>query len=228
MNKDQKTHQRRFSLEDDFMNYDTDDLLFGAMYHLSTYHPDYKKLYLSKKNLQKNKKIIYDLCGLNAQKLTRHLDKLIERKLIAKEEMLVAGEKIPVYTFPYDYNANYQLVDNEVLWYLASTRNHQCIRVYILLLKYYLWKQKLSQEQGQEQYYVFTNADLLKDMGYSADNKLASSVITNILESFQREGLIQYESFHEEIITNKGVSVPSPRKRLKFVAKVKGDMRPVE
>lgn len=34
-----KAHQRRFSLEDDFMNYDTDDLLFGAMYHLSTYHP---------------------------------------------------------------------------------------------------------------------------------------------------------------------------------------------
>ena len=77
-------------------------------------------------------------------------------------------------------------------------------------------------------YYVFTNADLLKDIGYSADNKVASSVITNILESFQREGLIQYEEFYEEIITNKGISVPSPRKRLKFVAKVKTDMRPVD
>jgi site-specific DNA-cytosine methylase len=69
---------------------------------------------------------------------------------------------------------------------------------------------------------------LLKDIGYSADNKVASSVITNILESFQREGLINYEEFYEEIITNKGISVPSPRKRLKFVASVKADMRPVE
>jgi hypothetical protein len=223
-----KAHQRRFSLEDDFMNYDTDDLLFGAMYHLSTYHPDYRKLYLSRKSLLKNKKIIYELCGLNSQKLNRHLEKLIERKLIAVEEMIVAGEKVPVYTFPYDYKSNYQLIDNEMLWYLASTRNHQCIRVYVLLLKYYLWKQKVSQEQGEDVYYVFTNADLLKDIGYSADNKVASSVITNILESFQREGLIQYEEFYEEIITNKGISVPSPRKRLKFVAKVKTDMRPVE
>ena len=54
-----KAHQRRFSLEDDFMNYDTDDLLFGAMYHLSTYHPDYRKLYLSRKSLLKKKQKNY-------------------------------------------------------------------------------------------------------------------------------------------------------------------------
>lgn len=210
------------------MNYNTDDLLFGAMYHLTTYHPEYKKLYLSRKNLLKNKKVIYELCGLNAQSLNRHLNKLIEAKLIAIEEMIISGEKVPVYTFPYDYNANYQLIDNEMLWYLASTRNHQCIRIYVLLLQCFLWKQKVSQEQGEQVYYTFTNADLLKKIGYSADNKVASSVITNILESFQREGLIQYEEFFEEVITNKGVSVPSPRKCLKFVAKTKTDMRPAD
>jgi hypothetical protein len=60
------SNKRRFSLEGDFMNYNTDDLLFGAMYHLSTYHPVEKKLYLSKKNLLKNKKTIYELCDLDA------------------------------------------------------------------------------------------------------------------------------------------------------------------
>lgn len=227
LNKEPKTHQRRFSLEDDFMKYDTDDLLFGAMYHLSTYHPEEKKLYLSRKNLLKNKKVIYELCGLNSQKLSRHLDKLIENNLIAETEMLIAGEKVPVYTFPFNYNGNYQLIDNEMLWYLASTRNHQCIRIYVLLLRYYLWKQKVGQEQGEAIYYTFTNTDLLSSIGYSADNKLASSMITNILESFQREGIINYEEYYEEIITNKGFSVPSPRKRLIFVAQNKNDLNKV-
>lgn len=209
------------------MKYDTDDLLFGAMYHLSTYHPEEKKLYLSRKNLLKNKKVIYELCGLNSQKLSRHLDKLIENNLIAETEMFIAGEKVPVYMFPFNYNGNYQLIDNEMLWYLASTRNHQCIRIYVLLLRYYLWKQKISQEQGETVYYTFTNTDLLSSIGYSTDNKLASSMITNILESFQREGIINYEEYYEEIITNKGFSVPSPRKRLLFVAQNKNDLNKV-
>ena len=209
------------------MKYDTDDLLFGAMYHLSTYHPEEKKLYLSRKNLLKNKKVIYELCGLNSQKLSRHLDKLIENNLIAETEMFIAGEKVSVYTFPFNYDGNYQLIDNEMLWYLASTRNHQCIRIYVLLLRYYLWKQKISQEQGETVYYTFTNTDLLSSIGYSTDNKLASSMITNILESFQREGIINYEEYYEEIITNKGFSVPSPRKRLLFVAQNKNDLNKV-
>lgn len=222
MSEQTKPNRRRFSLEDDFMNYSTDDLLFGAMYHLSTYHPEEKKLYLSKKSLTKNKKIIYELCNLDAQKMRRHLAKLIEKKLIAETEMYVGNEKVPVYTFPFDYNGNYQLVDNEMLWYLASTRNNQCIRVYVSLLRYYLWKQKTNE------LYTFTNTDLLQSIGYSADNKLASSMITNILESFQREGIIQIENYYEEIITNTGKTVPSPRKRLLFVAQVKGDLKLIE
>lgn len=204
------------------MNYSTDDLLFGAMYHLSTYHPEEKKLYLSKKSLTKNKKTIYELCDLDAQKLRRHLDKLIEKKLIAEVEMFVANEKIPVYIFPYNYDDNYQLVDNEMLWYLASTRNNQCIRIYVSLLRYYLWKQKTNEV------YTFTNTDLLRSIGYSADNKLASSMITNILESFQREGIIQVENYYEEIITNEGRVIPSPKKKLLFVAQVKEDLKPIQ
>ena len=109
-----------------------------------------------------------------------------------------------------------------MLWYLASTRNNQCIRVYVSLLRYYLWKQKTNE------LYTFTNTDLLQSIGYSADNKLASSMMTNILESFQREGIIQIENYYEEIITNTGKTVPSPRKRLLFVAQVKGDLKPIE
>lgn len=215
------SNKRRFSLEGDFMNYNTDDLLFGAMYHLSTYHPVEKKLYLSKKNLLKNKKTIYELCDLDAQKLKRHLNKLIEKKLIAEEKMLVGGENIPVYIFPYNYDGNYQLVDNEMLWYLASTRNHQSIRIYVHLLRCYLWKKK------DDDFYTFTNTDLLTAIGYSKDNKIASSMISNILESFQREGIINYVEYYDELITHAGVQVPTPKKRLMFVAQIKNDLKSI-
>ena len=216
-----ETHKRRFSLEADFMNYSTDDLLFGAMYHLSTYHPNYQKLYLSKKNFQKNKKIIYELCDLNAQNLKRHLDKLLASKLIAEGEIVSNDEKIPVYFFPFDYNGNYQLIDNEMLWYIASTRNHQAIRLYVYLLNCFLWKQK------EQEAYIFTNIDLMKSIGYSQNNKLASSMVSNILESFAREGIIEYVEFYEEIITNKGKSVPTPKKKLMFVASTKDQLLPI-
>ena len=222
MSKEQKPHQRRFSLEDDFMNYDTDDLLFGIMYHLSTYHPEDKKLYLSKKTLAKNKNIIYKLCDLNSQKMKRHLDKLIKNNLIAEKDMYIANETVPVYIFPFEYKEKYQLIDNEMLWYIASTGNHNCIRIYVLLLNYFLWKKE------KNDFYTFTNTDLLRDIGYSADNKIASSMISNILERFQREGIIEYENYYGEIATNSGKVVPSPKKRLLFVAKTKKDLKPIE
>ena len=94
--------------------------------------------------------------------------------------------------------------------------------VYVSLLRYYLWKDKTNE------LYTFTNADLLRSIGYSTDNKLASSMMTNILESFQREGIIQIENYYEEIITNTGKIVPSPRKKLLFVAQIKSDLKPIE
>ena len=76
----EKARKRRLSLEGNFMNYSTDDLLFGAMLYLATYHPEVGKLYLTKKNYTKNRKNFYNLCDdtSNAKTLKRHLDKLIE------------------------------------------------------------------------------------------------------------------------------------------------------
>ena len=53
-------------------------------------------------------------------------------------------------------------------------------------------------------------------------------MITNILERFQREGIIEYETYYGEIATNSGKVVPSPKKRLLFVAKTKKDLKPIE
>lgn len=213
-------YTRRISLEKDFMNYSTDDLLYGAMAYLATYHPEEKKLYLTKKNYAKNRKNFYNLIGSNeAKTLKRHLNKLIEKGLIAEEDVKSGGEKYPSYTFPYDYDTNYQIVENEMLWYIVSTRNQQAVKVYTQMLNWYLWKQKEDEE------FIFTNKDIMKSLGYSTDNKLASSMVSNILESFKREGVIEFEEFFEEKIMEEGNSIPTPKKRLIFVAKSKSELK---
>ena len=214
-----ENRQRRISTDEDFMKYSTDDLLYGAMYYLSTYHKTYQKLYLTKKNYTKSRKELYAICGLNAQSLNNHLNKLIDNGLIEKDVMKVGEEDVEVYTFPYNKNGKYELIENEMLWYVVSTRNKQAVRVYVYLLSKYLWKQKTGDE------FIFTNKDILKALGYSPDYTLASSIVSNILESFQREGVINYEEEYEEHIMNNGTITPTPKKRLYFVARSKSELK---
>lgn len=211
--------KRRLSLEDNFMNYGIDDLLFGSMYYLATFHPEVRKLYLTKKNYAKNRKNFYNLeDGGNAKTLKRHLDKLIEKGLVAEEDIKVNGENYPSYVFPYETDTKYQLVEAEMLWYIISTRNRQAVKIYIQLLNWYLWKEKT------DEHFVFTNKDIMKVLGYSPDNKVASSMVSNVLESLSREGVIRYENYFEEYVADNGCVVPTPKKRLLFVAKSKSEL----
>lgn len=217
----QDNYTRRLSLEKDFMEYNSDDLLFGCLQYLATYHPELNKLYLPKKTLTKSKKEIYGLCGLNAKSFSRHIDRLKEKKLIKEETIYIGANKTEYecYTFPYNYDGKYQIVNNEMLWYIVSTRNQQGVRIYTMLLDWYNWKH----DDGEE--FIFTNKDILKKLGYSTDNKLASSVVSNILESFKREGVINYDEFYETRIDNAGREIPTPKKRLVFVAKSKDELK---
>lgn len=220
-----KEKTRRFSLDEDFMRYDTDDLLYGAMQYLATFHKEEKRLYLTKTNFSKRKKDIYALCNLNAQSLKRHLSKLRERGLLEEVEVQCGNKKLESYVFPYDYQGSYQIVDNEMLWYVVSTRNRQAVRIYIYLLNKHLWKQ----QNGEE--YTFTNKELLSALGYSTAkdvNSLLNSAINNILESFYREGIINFEKYYEEFVAENGTAIQIPKKRLVFVANDKKVLRPID
>ena len=214
---------RRVSLEPDFMDYNSDDLLYGAMAYLATYHPELDLLYLTKKNYKKAQKDLVNLIGATPKTLSRHLTRLKEKGLIGEKTIYVGENQVEYdcYTFPYNPKGKYQIVDNEMLWYVVSTRNHQAVRVYITLLNWYNWKKELGET------YVFDNKDLLAKLGYStsSSNGLLSSMITNILESFGREGVIKYVEFMDEKIDNKGNIVKFPQKRLLFVAEKKSQLK---
>ena len=212
--------KRRFSLEDNFMNYSVDDILFGAMYYLATFHPTKRVFYLTKKKFTQNKNIIKKACDVSTQTLNNHLKKLLEHGLIQEQEIKSGDVAYPSYTFSYKYKEKYQLIDNEMLWYIVTTRSQQAIKLYIYLLDKYNWKKSTGEN------YVFTNAELLEAIGYSTNssNQKANSVVNNVLESYLREGVIKYETFYEEITLPNGKTVPSPRKRLTFVAVSKQEL----
>lgn len=205
------TNPRRIPVEGVFIHYDSNDILYAIMYALATFNPTDKKLYLPKKTLTANKKSVYNICGFtDARMMKRHLTKLIEKGLVSEDEMN--------YYFPQNPEEKYRIIEKDMLQYLANTRSNQAIRVYISLLDWFLWKKKENAD------FIFTNKDVLEKLGYSKDNKIASSMITDILESFGREGVIKIERFYETNVLASGKEVPVPRMRLVFVARDKKEI----
>lgn len=230
-----KPIKRRFSLEVDFMNYKTNDLLYAFMRGLSTARPEIEngnaiktnkgnvrcREYLPVKTFKKNKKMIADICGISTRQIDNQIKKLAEVGLIDEgiEVIEMDGKEFnyPCYWFPYDYDENYQLVDIDVIRYLVNTRNTQCIRIYIYLLNKYKWKKD----------YVFTLKELKSALGYADTTMTAYSMIKDILASFSKEGIIKYTKIYDVVDIgglNDYKPVPVERMKLEFVAESKKDL----
>lgn len=112
----------------------------------------------------------------------------------------------------------YQLINYEMLWYLVSTRNKSAIQVYVYLLNRYLWKAETKEK------YIFTNKELQIAIGYSENTKLANSIISNVLESLSREGILKFEDEWQDMIAANGTQNKTCRHKLIFVARKKEDL----
>lgn len=228
----EKTITRLFSLEDDFMNFKTDDLLYGFLRTLSTAEPLYKKgqktgkyeEYLTKKEYLKNKKLIAQVCGCSTRTLERHLNTLFENGLLEEgiKEVNIDNKdgteshyEYECFWFPHDESGRYKILERDMVRYLVDTRNAQCIRVYLYLLNKYEWKPD----------YSFSLLEIQKALGYAESSKSATETIKNIVESLARESIIRYEEEYEYIEKN-GEFHKVPRKILKFVATSVKQLRP--
>lgn len=210
-------HTRRLSLEKDFMNRTSDDLIYSLMLCFATYNPEIKELYLSKKNFVKNKKIFYELCDLGgpssqyARKLKYRMDNMLKIGLIIED-----GNN---YYFPYDENGKYRIVDKDMLRYIIDTRSKFAVKTYIILADWFVWK-SLTREK-----YYFSRSELAERLGYSRDNSEFRITIGHVLESLQREGIIQYSTIDLRKTTDTGKEIIVPLLRLDFVARNKSELK---
>lgn len=212
-------YTRRISLEDDFMNHKTNDLLFAYMLSCATYHPVEKRIYLTKAKYtgEKMPQTIAKLCGKSLKTITRHLAALIDKGLVAEDVVVCGDKEVASYVFPYDENTNYQIVNNEMLKYVIHTRNQCAVRIYVYLLNKYLWKEN----------YHFTSRELQVAIGYSANTESSSiyEMIRDILDSFKREGIIKYDEVYETLTNfETGEVINTPNKVLRFVARNKDEL----
>lgn len=224
---------RKFSLEDDFMNYKTDDLVYGFMRSLSTARPTGEKTekgkqeyeeYLLKKKFSKNKKIIANICGITPRAIDKRIEKLKSRGLIQEKTITTMIKKVETdmdcYVFPVDLEAKFQFLDKDVVEYLVNTRNSQSIRVFIYLFNKYLWKKETKEK------YIFTLRELKEALGYAESTKTADTMIRNILASFKSEGILKYEKFYDSVDVgiNDAKVVPVERMKLTYMVEKKADL----
>lgn len=197
--------KRRFSLEQDFMNYSTDDLIYGYLQCKSTFDTSNQQRYIAAVTVAQLKKNMAAMIGKTARTVTNRLSKLVEKGLLKEDTK--DGQSIYILT---ENSERYQLINYDILFYLLINRSAQSIRVYVYLLNKYLWKKETNEN------YIFTLSELKDALGYAETTKTADIILDTILKSFYREGLIKWR----EIVDSKNVNgkvIPVIRKELLFV-----------
>lgn len=210
---------RKFSLENDFMNLTIDDMVYGYIQHMATFAPELKVLYVPVAKVSMEKKEIAKVINKTARTVSNRINKLLDADLLKQEQLNLNGKDTLCYIIPQETKGRYQIIFDEMLYYLICTRNVNCIKIYLYLKNKYDWKKKT------DELYSFTNAELLTAIGYSGNyNGNLSTYIQYILDSFMREGVIKWAEYYETNSCGK----PTPKKRLLFVATGIKDLKPIK
>lgn len=193
---------RNISLEDNFMNYSVDDLLYAFMSYHATYDPHTNEYYLTERNWVKYRPLLKSIITL--RNCRNHLNSLIGKGIIIHDETHMR------YIFPHNGFKKYQPVNNGMLYYLIITSNINVIKIYIYLLNKWLWKNK------EHEPYYFTLKELREALGYSGSNNPGvDSALRTILFSIAKQGIIDATPTYLVINPNTPVS---PVYQLDFVA----------
>lgn len=182
----QKNYMRRMPVEDAWLNYGIDSLIYSYMINIASTRPVAAakyELYLPIKKYKRHQKILAKLCGnISTRTLERKLNKIIEEGYIKKDE--------ENYLFPYDENEHYFMISNETLFFFCSTSNSLMIKLYVYLGYRWHWK-----KYHYEHEYNFTIKELCLMMGYSENsrNQMLENAIGMCLATLKRNGFIDFE-----------------------------------
>lgn len=202
---------RNISLEDTFMNYSVDDLLYAFMSYHATFDPQTQEYYLSERNWTKYRPLLKSI--ITTRNCRNHLNSLIAKGIIVHDYEHMR------YIFPHNGFKKYQPVNNAMLYYLIITSNMNVIKIYIYLLNKWLWKNKTHEP------YYFTLKELREALGYSgSDNAGVDSALHTILFSISKQGIIDATPTYLNLNPN---SPPSPVFQLDFVAQTPKEFKTI-
>lgn len=205
--------KRRFSLDEDFMNYKSNDILYGFMRSISTSMPtpgekEQRKEYLLVSTYKKHRKELKSILNMTDKGISKNLDKLIELGLVQEGTMKSGNNEYACYYFPYEYDGTFKYISVDLLWYLVNTASSNVIRVYLYLLN----KSTLKED------YVFTLKEIKAALGYAESTKTAEGMIRSCLACLKTQGIIDFIKDWQEQYNPVGVMNKTERMVLKFVA----------
>ena len=220
-----RPHTRRISLENDFFNYKIDDLIYGILACLATYHPELKQLYISKAEIRNNTRLIYPICAGTAtppaKMLQRKIKTLIDNGLLKEGNIKQSnGTDLECYFFTYDDVGAYYIIKKDLLRYIVDTKSVHGIQLYIYLAD----RMKYITSTDRDDLRSFTIKELSMKLGYSASSHAHLQTITNTLEDLKRTGLIDYVNYSEMMPTKNGQLQPVQRYRLTKVTTELSDL----
>ena len=179
--------RRRIPLKEEFMRKKINDILYGYLQIKSTLNVKTNVRYIKKSDVN-FAEIERDLKGVyKSRTLANNLKNLIYYGFIGEDTMFdTYGNKIKVYTFPYDVNDIYKLIPLDTLIFLVDTATPSVIATYAYLLNKWEWKHQ----------YIFTEAELIKNcLGIkSATHSRDYERINNVLLCLHLLGLIDFKS----------------------------------
>ena len=202
---------RNISLEDDFMNYSVDDLLFAFMSYHATYDPSAQEYYLTERNWVKYRPLLKSI--ITTRNARNHLNSLIAKGIIKHD-----AERMR-YIFPHNGFKKYQQVNNSMLYYLIISSNMNVIKIYIYLLNKWLWKNKTNEP------YYFTLKELREALGYSGSNNPGvDDALHTILFSISKQGIIDATPTYLNLNPH---TPPSPVYQLDFIAQTPKEFKTI-
>lgn len=217
-----RVRKRKFSLENDFMDYKLNDIWYGYMLYLATYDAKNNILYLPKSKYTTERKAMLQYLGYTIRNVNTYVKKYIEKEMLTEGMVEIKKRKVACYIFPQKQFENYSIVANDMLFYIISTRNKAGIQLYAYLLDKYKWKKKTGEQ------YIFSRKELLLALGYAeatadSPNKTLAAAYGCLFESFAKEGAIKITRIYEQVEID-GIVRSVPKYRLDFVAEHKSQL----
>lgn len=225
---------RRISLEDDFMDWRKDDIMYAYLLAMADFRMQDGILCLEKEVYYDCFEDIMEACDYKSKtSLRTNIKKWIESGLIEEKVIKEKDKKIPVFVMKnYDEKGKiYQMVDLQILMKLTDTKSKHCIQIYTYLLNKYKFKKKYNETHSEEKFYNFTLNELKLALGYSnkyLTNARVNQRINNILQDLKISGYIDYEIKYESKLLDDERIIQTPIRTLTFVAQSIEDLPTIE
>lgn len=155
--KDDDKQSRWFPLEDYFLNYHIDDVIYGYLSYSATYNEETKELYLAP---PKYDKLLQDLAralGMEKRRIKAHMEKILSAKLITYDK-----QKSRYLIKNYGHGEKYSIIHCSLLFFLISGLNRNAVKIAVYLLNKYEYY-----TDQNDKYYNFTLRELTTILGYA-------------------------------------------------------------